>query len=332
MAIFRENQVMGDELIELVVSRVQAKMGIDLNVPESRETIEVALVEVQKEYDLSSEDFQQEFLAGVEALAEEEGDWRDHIPYDAVMEYYENDSVRSSYENHVNECAYCQELIESLRPSDRLLGELHAVVAEKRRKETLEQDQNLVQNDGPKFRVAAVVLVAVMAGLFGWLVRGEIGGAFNDVSVATQDAIVNLPDDLSKIANLESSLDPVDRFAAARYYVAADQPHLAYQRVAEGFELTGMDTSFVSLISDAPNLEDGNLVSLWTISRELDSLNEKESISEKELLRLIQLKARIGEHKGAFLFLEQYLKDVGVEPVIIESYSSNLLDSEIEQE
>lgn len=65
--------------------------------------------------DLDDEAFQKEFLEGVAELGEEEGDWRDHLPYEAAIHFDEDDRVREQYSPHVDECAYCQELLETLR-------------------------------------------------------------------------------------------------------------------------------------------------------------------------------------------------------------------------
>ena len=53
-----------------------------------------------------------EFLAGVERLQVEEGDWREHLPYEASRDYRVNSSVFRQYEAHVSKCSYCQELVE----------------------------------------------------------------------------------------------------------------------------------------------------------------------------------------------------------------------------
>ncbi len=53
-----------------------------------------------------------EFLAGVAQLSEEEGDWRDHLPYEAACEYRSDPDIRVIYVEHVDACAYCQDLIE----------------------------------------------------------------------------------------------------------------------------------------------------------------------------------------------------------------------------
>ena len=53
-----------------------------------------------------------EFLAGVAKLAEEAGDWRDHLPYEAFRYFNQRDDIRAQFGSHVDSCKYCQELIE----------------------------------------------------------------------------------------------------------------------------------------------------------------------------------------------------------------------------
>ena len=53
-----------------------------------------------------------EFLAGVSKLAEEAGDWRDHLPYEAFRYFNQREDIRAQFGEHVESCKYCQELIE----------------------------------------------------------------------------------------------------------------------------------------------------------------------------------------------------------------------------
>lgn len=62
--------------------------------------------------DLEDEDFQQEFLRGVDELAEEAGPWQAHLPYEACISYRQVESIRHKYSKHVDGCSYCRELID----------------------------------------------------------------------------------------------------------------------------------------------------------------------------------------------------------------------------
>jgi len=56
----------------------------------------------------------EEFLAGVAELAEEAGDWRNHLPYEALRQFNRSNSIRADFGAHVDSCKWCQELIELL--------------------------------------------------------------------------------------------------------------------------------------------------------------------------------------------------------------------------
>ena len=70
------------------------------------------------EFDLNDETFIQLFLKGVDELEEEAGDWRDHLPYEALVGYHRDNVVRERFKDHFTACAYCQELAETLSPGD----------------------------------------------------------------------------------------------------------------------------------------------------------------------------------------------------------------------
>ena len=57
-------------------------------------------------------------LKGLDKLAEEAGDWRIHLPYEAILGYRSNKAIQEQFEDHYNACAYCQELMDTLCPGD----------------------------------------------------------------------------------------------------------------------------------------------------------------------------------------------------------------------
>ena len=52
-----------------------------------------------------------ETLACVAKLAEEAGDSREHLPYEALLHFNQQDDVRAQFGEHVDSCKFCQELI-----------------------------------------------------------------------------------------------------------------------------------------------------------------------------------------------------------------------------
>ena len=51
-------------------------------------------------------------------LADQAGDWRDHLPYAAALGYLEDSEYRDRYGSHVDDCRYCQQLIDALHPRE----------------------------------------------------------------------------------------------------------------------------------------------------------------------------------------------------------------------
>lgn len=72
-----------------------------------------------------------ELLEQMAVLADEAGDWRGHLPYAAAAGFRDNPRYWERYGAHVDECRYCQGLVEALHPSegmlDKLLSQVDAV-------------------------------------------------------------------------------------------------------------------------------------------------------------------------------------------------------------
>jgi hypothetical protein len=52
-----------------------------------------------------------EILAEMDKLAEEAGDWKNHLPYEALVEFDVRADVRETYGEDTTMCKCCQELI-----------------------------------------------------------------------------------------------------------------------------------------------------------------------------------------------------------------------------
>ncbi len=57
-------------------------------------------------------------LKEMEELADEAGDWRVHMPYEALVSYRKDSAVREQFEDHYNNCPFCQEGVETFNPYD----------------------------------------------------------------------------------------------------------------------------------------------------------------------------------------------------------------------
>ena len=63
-------------------------------------------------------------------LADQAGDWRDHLPFAAAEGYLEDPKYRQLYGHHVDGCRYCQQLIGALYPSEDSMAKLLSNAAE----------------------------------------------------------------------------------------------------------------------------------------------------------------------------------------------------------
>ncbi len=60
-------------------------------------------------------DDEEMILAEMDMLAKDAGDWRTHLPYEAALHFNEQTRIREAYQSHVDNCEYCQRLIETLQ-------------------------------------------------------------------------------------------------------------------------------------------------------------------------------------------------------------------------
>ena len=57
-------------------------------------------------------------LAAIEAMAEEAGDWRGHIPYAAARSYRDDPDIPAQYEPHLDGCTLCRRMLDALNPTE----------------------------------------------------------------------------------------------------------------------------------------------------------------------------------------------------------------------
>ena len=65
-----------------------------------------------------------DLLKEMSLLADEAGDWREHLPYEAAAGFLDDAKYQERYGAHVDECRYCQGLVEALHPGERTVAEL----------------------------------------------------------------------------------------------------------------------------------------------------------------------------------------------------------------
>ena len=54
-------------------------------------------------------------LAEMARLADEAGDWRDHLVFEEIVNWQTDDAIRRKFIGHVRGCQYCQEAIDLFR-------------------------------------------------------------------------------------------------------------------------------------------------------------------------------------------------------------------------
>ena len=72
----------------------------------------------------SIRDNMDDLLEQMSRLADEAGDWRDHLPYAAAAGFLKDERYHERYGVHVDECQYCQRLVDALHPGEEMLATL----------------------------------------------------------------------------------------------------------------------------------------------------------------------------------------------------------------
>ena len=214
-----------------------------------------------------------EVLAEIEAMDEEwAGDWREHVPYAAARRYRENPETCARYQGHVDECVYCQRMVEALNPPEDVLREL----------------DELRRRLGIGMPVAGVEEAAWRSADWAGL-KNAIGDALGNVLLG-----------VDRLATLEATEEPTAKFEAARIYLETEHAGLAYKRIGEGFTLAKVDSVFIDCVNAAANPEREAVKSLRDVAREMSQLLEGERLDgETELLRLVEGLAQLGQHRMA---------------------------------
>ena len=71
-----------------------------------------------------------DLLDQMSVLADEAGDWREHLPYAAAVGFLEDEKYQQRHGDHVDSCQYCQQLINALHPGEDTIAKLLSRVAE----------------------------------------------------------------------------------------------------------------------------------------------------------------------------------------------------------
>ena len=249
-------------------------------------------------------------LAEMESMDKSGGEWRDHIPYAAAREYHNDPEMLAQYAPHVEECLYCQRLIDAVSPADRLIDELQTM----RRRVTSESTADGNTRGGIDWwrpvAVAAGLLMGVV-GTLGTLVIMNIETTSEKPLVPSRDSVAALVSDLEQLRSLEAINEPVAKFQAARIYLATKHPQLAYSRIGQGFRLAKLDDDLIRSVVSATELTDNPSASLENGAREFPKLLALQLSDEGEQLRRMQVFAKLGRHEMAMESLRTVLEQRG---------------------
>lgn len=248
-------------------------------------------------------------LAEMAELNAAAGDWKEHLPYQASISYFDDDSVRHRFEAHVDGCDFCQRLLDTLNPSNRVLGELHQAAIE-----TYGRDAGVaVTGHEPQRRVwtvaASLAVVSLVTGFF-------LGGKSPIWSETSESGTVSItvPSDRSQpfafenIATLEVSPKVEDQFLAARLYFENNLDALAYRRIGDGLAYAGADASLVQAVSEAPDARGLNAEKLREAQITLAQLLEEKQSQREDYVKVIEASTALGLRQPALAAIDRYLR------------------------
>jgi hypothetical protein len=195
--------------------------------------------------------------------------WREHVPYEVAVHFNANESYRRQYGPHVDSCALCQQLIDTIAPPDEVIttimdslekAPLHAAIEELVR-----------QLFGPGRHVNPVPTTAFV-------------GRF-DAPIPTWM--------LELLRDAEHSQNPLDHFGAVETYLRWHRPELAYGLLARGLERCGLDHKVAVRIGEAPRFDAQGADDLLELTR------EQQATGEGDPIRAVELSAKLGDHAAA---------------------------------
>lgn len=231
-------------------------------------------------------------LAAIEAMADEAGDWRGHIPYAAARSYRDDPEICAYYKSHVDKCTYCRRMIDALNPTDRLLDSFH---------ELLQQVQD-TSHQLPTEGMTTWLLNYVSENSPAGLLYGEFLA------------------DPGFLQTLETKEDVTAKFKAARIYLGAAQEHLAYMRIGEGCALANVDRQVIDCMTATAQSWNDPTKSPVDSAHELTRLVSQPQLeSESQQLQLIEVLARLGQHPMAMTSLHTMLARRGGANEVVEA-------------
>lgn len=271
----------------------------------------------------------------MQALADEIGDWTQHIPYTLAAGYYDSPTSQERFRSHVDGCTYCQHLLESLHPTNL---DTVAFVREATRAVPPEPSRHRPARS-LSLAIAASILVTALASLLvvpglqsAGLLHNPAGDSYGSFSVMTlghRGSTTVLVEELrrrpTRLSQLETSNLPAERFLAAKYFFAADKPELAYQQIGEGLQLAGIhpvDARKITAVADLPS-DDSAAADIAEAAQQLPRLQaDAQPDDPADFLEIAKAQAKLGLHKEALASIHRYLQTQHLDDKTLAEFSS----------
>jgi hypothetical protein len=251
-------------------------------------------------------------LTEMHELDETAGDWKEHLPYDAAVSYFVDDAVRRQFEAHVEACAFCQEMLDTLNPSDRTIDALHQAAIETYLDEVA-VTAKAPSDDGwlkPVWPIAASIVVGL--GLIGYMMTSEeITPALireAPIQVVMNSERPSLPEALDRIATLERSPKIEDQFLAARLYFDSGLDQLGFRRIGDGLAYAGADPLLVQAVAEINDNRALDAEQLIQIRNRFEAMSRMNLVEPSDYVQTIELSAALGERAAALQAIEGYLR------------------------
>lgn len=266
-------------------------------------------------------------LRDMDQLAGKGDDWKNHLPYLVAESYYEDDVARAQYEGHVNSCEYCKALLQTLHPSDPQVRDFAEQATAVLRQEEKRARRGYLPAYSVPLAAAASIVLTIAAVLL--LQRADV----TSLASERQRVVNELRLHPSKLVELQTSNNPAERFHAARYYFAVEQPQLAYRQIGEGLELAGLDaidTQRITTAADIPR-DDSAAPTLALAAQRLTTLKSSVSADREpvQLLELAVAQAKLGFHDQSLKSLRKYLETRNVDPQLLAEFPKTTLAKQL---
>ena len=229
--------------------------------------------------DLESAFDEAEGLATMEAMAEEAGDWRGHVPYAAMRRYRDESKVRTQYESHVDECSYCRRMIDALHPTEEIVDDFQTLVRR--------------MSDRGYYPELEGVIERFVEHMWTTPRVGILSGEFLQ--------------DPSCLLAWEATGDVMSKFKAARIYLGTSRSWLAYERIGEGCALAEVDSEVIERVNAVAQHWNGTPQLATESARKLMMLYQAGLDDEIDQLELFGVLGELGQHGMALKSLRNVL-------------------------